>query len=66
MTIAVLGAVSWMLERGYSLEEKDQLKLAFRRLQAKTKAERAKIARSRARWREKGFWADVVRRLVFE
>ncbi len=66
MTIAMLGAVTWALEHGYELDQKAQLKLAFRRLQAKTKAERAEIARSRHRWKDKRFWNDLVRRLIFE
>jgi hypothetical protein len=66
MTIAMLGAVTWALEQGYELDQKQQLKLAFRRLQAKTKAERAVIARSKDRWKDKAFWTDLVRRLIFE
>jgi len=66
MTIAMLGAVTWALEQGYELDQKAQLKLAFRRLQAKTKAERASIARSKDRWKDKTFWTDLVRRLIFE
>jgi hypothetical protein len=65
MTIAMLGAVAWALEQGYSLEEKEQLKLAFRRMRARTRAERAAIARERSRWTDKDFWRDVVRRVVF-
>lgn len=66
MTIAMLGAVTWALEQGYELDQKAQLKMAFRRLQAKTKAERAEIARSKDRWKDKTFWTDLVRRLIFE
>jgi hypothetical protein len=66
MTIAMLGAVTWALEQGYELDQKAQLKLAFRRLQAKTKAERAAITRSKDRWKDKTFWTDLVRRLIFE
>jgi hypothetical protein len=66
MTIAMLGAVTWALEQGYSLEEKAQLKLAFKRLKAKTRAERAEITRNRHRWKDKEFWNDLVRRLIFD
>jgi hypothetical protein len=66
MTIAMLGAVTWALDQGYSLDQKEQLKLAFKRMKAKTRAERAKITRSRHRWKDKEFWADIVRRIVFE
>ena len=66
MTIAMLGAVTWALEHGYSLDQKAQLKLAFKRMQAKTKAERAEIARNRHRWKDKEFWTDVVRRMIFD
>ena len=66
MTIAMLGAVTWALEQGYSLEQKSQLRMAFRRLQAKTKAERAEITRNKHRWKDKVFWTDLVRRLIFE
>jgi hypothetical protein len=66
MTIAMLGAVTWALERGYDLNEEQQLRLAFQRLNAKTRAERAEIARNRGRWGDKQFWNDTVRRLIFE
>jgi hypothetical protein len=66
MTISMLGAITWALENGYSLEEKHQLALAFKRMKAKTRAERAKIARSRSQWRDKEFWSDVVRRVLFD
>lgn len=66
MTLSVLGAVTWALEQGYSLEERDQLTLAFKRMQARTRAERSRIARNKRRWRDKSFWADLVRRVVFD
>jgi hypothetical protein len=66
MTIAMLGAVTWALEHGYSLEQKSQLKQAFRRMKARSRAERAEIARNRHRWKDKAFWSDLVRRMVFE
>jgi hypothetical protein len=66
MTIAMLGAVTWALEHGYELDEKAQLQAAFKRLQAKTKAERAVITRNKHRWKDKSFWTDLVRRLLFE
>lgn len=66
MTISILGAVTWALEQGSSLQEKQQLVLAFRRMNAKTRAERSRIVKNRHRWREKEFWADLVRRVVFD
>ena len=66
MTIAMLGAVTWALEHGYSLDQKAQLQMAFRRMQAKTKAERAEIARNRHRWKDKAFWNDLVRRMIYD
>jgi hypothetical protein len=66
MTITMLGAVTWALEQGYSLEERTQLRLAFRRLRAKTRAERAALTRNRHRWKDKAFWTDVVRRMIFD
>ena len=66
MTISILGSVAWALEQGYSLQEKQQMALAFKRMKAKTRAERARITRNRKRWTDKEFWADVVRRVVFD
>jgi hypothetical protein len=40
--------------------------LVFRRLSAKTRAERAKIVRERHLWKEKSFWTDAVRRIIFD
>ncbi len=66
LTISILGAVTWALEQGATLQEKQELVLAFRRMQAKTRAERSRIAKSRHRWTDKEFWADIVRRVVFD
>jgi hypothetical protein len=66
LTISMLGAVTWALEQGYSLKEREQLSVAFKRMRAKSRKERARIAASRHRWNEKAFWADLVRRVVFE
>jgi hypothetical protein len=67
MTLSILGAVAWALEQGYSLGEKEQLTLAFQRMNARTRAERARIARSRRRTiADKQFWTDMVRKVVFE
>jgi hypothetical protein len=66
ITIAILGAVAGALERGNALDQKEELLVAFRKLRARTKAERAQIVRNRARWRERGFWRDLVTRLVFD
>lgn len=66
LTVAMLGAVAWTLERGYSLDQKDKLREAFRRLRARSVADRAELLKGRARWREKSFWADVVQRWIFE
>jgi hypothetical protein len=66
LTISMLGAVTWALEQGYSLKEKEQLALAFKRMRARSRKERARIAASRHRWNEKAFWTDLVRRVVFE
>jgi hypothetical protein len=66
MTISILGTVAWALEQGYSLQEKEQMALAFKRMKAKTRAERVRITKNRARWTDKEFWADMVRRVVFD
>jgi uncharacterized protein (DUF697 family) len=66
MTIAMLGTITLALERGYSLDQKERLMLVFRRLRAKTRAERAKIARQRHLWKDKSFWTDAVRRIIFD
>ena len=66
MTVSILGAIAWALEQGYSLEEKRQLVLAFKRMNSLTRGERARIDASRHRWNDKAFWADVVRRVVFD
>jgi len=66
MTLAMLGAVAGVLEQGYALDEREKLREAFQRMSAKTKAERAYIARNRHLWKDKSFFRDLVRRLVFE
>jgi hypothetical protein len=66
MTMAMLGSVAWVLERGTSLGQKAELRAAFRRLRARTRTERAQIARERHRWTERAFWADIVQRSIFE
>jgi hypothetical protein len=66
MTIAVLGAIARVLDAGYALDEKEKLRVAFERMRARTKAERAALVRERHRWRDKGFFRDLVLRLVFE
>jgi hypothetical protein len=66
ITIAMLGAVAGALEHGSALDQKEELRLAFRRLRAKTRAERAEIVRNRRRWKERGFWRELVVRVVFE
>ncbi len=66
LTVAMLGAVAWTLERGYSLDQKDKLREAFRRMQARSVADRAELLRERGRWRERSFWSDVVQRWIFE
>jgi hypothetical protein len=66
MTLSMLGAVTWVLEHGYSLQEKEELALAFRRMKARTRAERARIARAKRRWTDKAFWARLVQRVVFQ
>jgi hypothetical protein len=66
MTLSMLGAVAWTLEGGYTLDQKDKLREAFRRLQARSVAERAELLKNRARWRERSFWSDVAQRWLFE
>jgi hypothetical protein len=66
ISLAMLGAVASVLEQGYSLDEREKLREAFQRMSAKTKAERAYIARNRHRWNNKTFFRDLVRRLVFD
>ncbi len=66
LTIAMLGAVAWVLEHGYSLDQKDKLREAFRRLRARSAADRAELLRGRARWRERSFWSELVQRWIFE
>jgi hypothetical protein len=66
MTIAMLGAVARLLEAGYTLDETEKLRAAFQRMRARTKAERAQLARNRTLFRDKHFLRDLVRRLVFD
>jgi hypothetical protein len=66
MTIAMLGTITYALERGYSLDQRDRLMLVFKRLRAKTRAERAKIVRERRQWKDKAFWTEMVRRIIFD
>jgi len=66
MTLAMLGAVARVLEHGYALDEREKLRAAFQRMSAKTKAERAYIARNSHLWKDKSLFRDLVRRLVFE
>jgi len=66
MTITVLGTIAWALDQGYSLEETDQLKRAFKKLRARSKAERKSITQNKRRWKDKEFWAEVAQRVIFE
>lgn len=65
MTVTVLGTIAWALDQGYSLEETEQLRAAFKKLRARTKAERRTIAANRHRWKDKAFWVELARRVVF-
>jgi hypothetical protein len=65
MTITILGTIAWTLDQGYSLEETARLKDAFKKLRARTKAERKTILENRDRWKEKTYWVEIVRRIVF-
>jgi hypothetical protein len=66
LTLSMLGAVAWTLEQGYSLEQKDKLREAFRRLRARSVAERADLLKNRARWKERSFWTEVAQKWLFE
>ena len=66
LTLSMLGAVAWTLEQGYSLDQKDKLREAFRRLRSRTVAERAEILKHRGRWSERSFWAEIAQKLLFE
>jgi hypothetical protein len=66
ITLSMLGAVAWTLEQGYSLDQKDKLREAFRRLQARSVAERAELLKNRARWKDRSFWSEVAQRWLFE
>lgn len=65
MTIAVLGTIAWALDQGYSLEEREQLRVAFKKMRARTKAERKAVAANRHRWKDKAYWSEVARKVVF-
>jgi hypothetical protein len=65
-TVAMLGAIARLLEEGYALDEKEKLRESFQRLRARTRAERADLARRRDRWRDKAFFLGLVRRIVFD
>jgi uncharacterized protein len=65
MTITVLGTIAWALDQGYSLEEKEQMQAAFKKMRARSKAERKAVAANRHRWNEKEFWVEVARRVIF-
>jgi hypothetical protein len=66
LTIGVLGAVAYVLDKGWSLEEKEKLKLAFRRLSARTRKERASIVAERKHWKDSSYWTELVRRIIFD
>jgi hypothetical protein len=66
LTIAVLGAITSVLDRGYSLSERERLVQAFRRMRARTKAERKAVVENRRRWTERAFWTDLARRIIFD
>jgi hypothetical protein len=66
MTVSVLGTIAWALDQGYSLEEKKKLQVAFKKMQARTKAQRKAVTANKHRWGEKEFWVDLARRVVFD
>jgi hypothetical protein len=66
LTLSMLGAVAWTLEQGYSLEQKDKLRDAFRRLRTRSVADRAELLKNRARWKERSFWAEIAQKWLFE
>jgi hypothetical protein len=66
LTLSMLGAVAWTLEQGYSLDQKDKLREAFRRLRTRSVAERAELLKNRARWRDRSFWAEIAQKMLFE
>jgi len=65
MTITVLGTIAWALDQGFSLEEKEQMQAAFKKMQARSKAERKAVAQNRKRWNEKAYWMEVARKIIF-
>lgn len=65
MTLTVLGTIAWALDQGYSLDEKEKLKVAFKKMRARTKAERRAVVENRHQWKDKAFWEEMARRIVF-
>lgn len=65
MTITVLGTIAWALDQGYSLEEKDKMQAAFKKMRARSKAERKAVVANRHRWNEKEYWVEVARTVIF-
>lgn len=65
LTLTMLGTIAWALDRGWSLEETERLRVAFRKMRARTKAERRAIVTNAHRWTSKRFWIDLARRVVF-
>jgi hypothetical protein len=65
MTITVLGTIAWALDQGFSLEEKEQMQAAFKKMKARSKAERKAVAENRKRWNEKAYWMEVARKIIF-
>jgi hypothetical protein len=65
MTLTVLGTIAFALDHGWSLEEKEQLRAAFRKMRARTKAERRSIVANAHKWTDKQFWIDLARRVIF-
>jgi hypothetical protein len=65
MTLTVLGTIAFALDQGYSLDEKDKLKSTFRKLRARSRAERKAIAENRKRWGERAYWAELAERIIF-
>jgi hypothetical protein len=58
MTITVLGTIAWALDQGFSLEEKEQMQAAFKKM-------RKAVAQNRKRWNEKAYWMEVARKIIF-
>jgi hypothetical protein len=66
LTLSMLGAVAFTLEEGYSLDQKDKLREAFRRLRARSVADRAELLKQRGRWKDRGFWTEIAQKWLFE